>query len=384
MNSIVSRTPALLLLLLLAACGTSGTAGSASPGANAPVAHSRPARVPPIVAEGHFSEYPLPQSKSMLMRPAVDHQGRVWVGEMNANCLAVFDPRTQRFRQMTPPNGQSGIMGVAIASDDTVWFAEQYANYIGRYVPASGRFDTYSLPTVTAPDPGKPGKTLTLPSAPNDLAFDSDGVLWFTEANADAIGRLDPRTGVIQHYHLPAHQNAQALNPYGVAVDRRGAVWFTESTTNRLGRLDPPTGQIRYFTVPGADTQFMEVAADAEGGIWATAFSSGLLVKLDPATGAFTSYYAPTTGGLYGLAISRAGEVWVAVTKENAIARLDAAARRFVYYPIPTGNSVPFGVVAAPDNAFWFSESGSDRIGRLTPEALPEVGVARLATPANR
>src|SRR5260370_25730297 len=128
---------------------------------------------------------------------------------------------------MVPPHGLFGVMGVEVASDDTVWFAEQYANYIGHYFPATGQFQTYQLPTLTVPDPSNSSKTLTLPSAPNDLAFDKHGNVWFTELNAGAIRRLDPHSGLIQQYPPSAKKSAQPLNPYGLAIDPQGMVWFT-------------------------------------------------------------------------------------------------------------------------------------------------------------
>ena len=92
------------------------------------------------MASGTFQEYSLPLSNSGLMRPAIDHAGRIWFGEMGHNFLAVFDPHSQKFQQITPPHGRSGIMGIVVASDDTIWFAEQYANYIGHYFPVPGNF----------------------------------------------------------------------------------------------------------------------------------------------------------------------------------------------------------------------------------------------------
>ena len=41
------------------------------------------------------------------------------MGEMGRNALAVFDPRTQAFQEITPPHGRSGIMGIQVAADDT-------------------------------------------------------------------------------------------------------------------------------------------------------------------------------------------------------------------------------------------------------------------------
>src|SRR5712692_6250016 len=264
-----------------------------------------------ITATPQFREYPLPQSDSQIMRLVIDHEGRVWFGEMGQNYLAVFDPRTQTFQQMTPPHGRYGMMGMQVAPDDTIWFAEQYANYIGHYFPTTGRFQLYPLPTLTVPDPSNAGKTLTLPSAPNDLALDSHGDVWFTEFNVDRLGRLDPRTGHMQQYLLAGNRTVQQLAPYGVTVDPRGMVWFTEMGVERIGRLDPATGRIQYFPLPGVHAPRMEIATDTHGAIWMTSFSSGLLLQLNPRSGAVTSYYASLTGadpgGLYGLAVTSSG-----------------------------------------------------------------------------
>src|SRR6266581_3122355 len=280
---------------------------------SAPAAQEEPSTPPVSATTDKFREYLLPQTDSQVMRLTVDHSGRVWFGEMGRNYLAVFDPRTQTFQQMTPPHGRFGMMGIQVASDDTIWFAEQYANYIGHYFPTTGHFQLYPLPVYTVPDPSNAGKTLTLPSAPNDLVLD-------------------------------AH----------------GDVWFTEFSNDHIGRLDPSTGHIRLFTPPGPPIAPMEIASDAHGIIWTTSFSTGLLLRLDPRTGAFARYdVSPTgneTGGLYGLVVSPAGDVWATVLAENMLARLDVATNRFSYYPIPTTDGEPVAFAMGANHTLWFSE----------------------------
>jgi len=303
------------------------------------------------------------------MRPAIDHEDRIWFGEMGHNYLAVFDPRTQTFQQMTPPHGASGIMGLAVASDDTIWFAEQYANYIGHYNPITQRYQTYNLPQLSVPDPNNKHNTLTLPSAPNDISFDARGNLWFTELNADALAMLNPNTGRIKQYPLSTPATVQTLNPYGIAVDPQGMIWFTESSTNHLGRLDPQTGTIHTFNAPGANTTLMEVASDSHGTIWATSFHSSQLFKFDPTRSDFTTYNASsassTTGGLYGLAITPTNNVWVTLTQNNAIARLDPSTQSLIPYRIPTTDSLPFGIAVGKNHTLWFTESHGNKIGML-------------------
>lgn len=361
----------ILLVCLLAACGNaSPPASSTGSSSTSSTTQSQPAPSSHM-AIGKFREFALPQNNSGLMRPAIDVHGRLWFGEMSRNYLGSFDPHTGKFWQQTPPNGKSGIMGIAAAPDDTIWFAEQYANYIGHYDPQSGRYTTYQLPTISEPDPSAAGKTLNLPSAPNDVVLDSHGMLWFTELNANEIGSLNTSTGSIHQYSLTSAKNARSLDPYGIAVDPQGNIWFTEASTSRLGRLNAATGQVSSFTPPGVTSPLMEVASDAQGQIWATTFSSGQLIHFDPIHASFTTYNAPTlngnAGGLYGLTVASNGDIWLAVSAENILARLDPKTQQFLYYPIPTQGSLPIGLVEGKNQAIWFTESGSNKIGMLQP-----------------
>jgi virginiamycin B lyase len=361
----------IFLCLLLAACSNTGTLSTGNGPIDTPTTNTQSTTTPGTTAIGKFQEYPLPQTNSGLMRPAIDHEGRVWFGEMGRNYLAMFDPRTKTFQQITPPHGMDGIMGITVATDDTIWFAEQSSNYIGHYMPNTRQFQVYPLPMLTIPDPSNANKTLPLPCAPNDLAFDTHGNLWFTELNADSLGKLDTHTGAITQFPLSAKKTVQKLDPYGVTVDAQEMVWFTEASNSRLGRLNPNSGQISYFTLPGSRDPLMEVVSDAHGTIWASSFSSGLLLSFNPRTNTFKPYYAPYTGngagGIYGVDVAHNGEVWVALTGENTIARLDVAANHFVLYPIPTQGSLPLGLVMGSNHTVWFTEAGKDKIGMLEP-----------------
>ena len=317
---------------------------------------------------GPVREYAL-RKESEVMRPAIDQQGRIWFGAMGQNALVVFDTRTRTFKYLTPPRGRHGIMGVQVAPDDTIWFAEQYANYIGHYFPGAGRYQIYSLPWITIPDPGHAIQKLSLPSAPNELALDAHGDVWFTEFNADSLGRLDPRTGRMQHYFLSPKPSVQTLYPYGVTVDRQGNVWFTESGNNQVGRLEPTTGAIHVFAVPDPDALTMEIASDEQGFLWVTSFTPGLLFRYEPHTGTFTTYTVSLRGNergtLYGLLVTTSGDVWVTILAANMLAHLDVRTGRFLFYRIPAPGSLPLGLAMDANQNLWFT--GLDKIGMLHP-----------------
>lgn len=360
-----------IVCLLTSCAGASApTSQNSKPGGSSTAQSNTPAQA----ATGTFHEYALPQSDSGLMRPAIDGQGRVWFGEMNRNYLGSFDPKTGQFWQQTPPMGKAGIMGLLVAPDNTIWFAEQYANYIGHFFPGTGKYHIYQLPVVRQTDPANTTQTESLPSAPNDLALDSQGNLWFSELNANKIGRLNTANGSIRQYPLPSPnaKSTQELDPYGIAIDPQGTVWFTEVSTNRLGRLNPLNSQVTYFTPPEGISSLMEVVSDAQGQIWATAFTSSILLHFNPTTSRFTVYNAPAPdnsngGGLYDLTVASNGDIWVAITSEGLLANLNIHTQRFFYYTIPTPASLPVGLVEGKNQAIWFTESVGNKIGVLLP-----------------
>jgi virginiamycin B lyase len=321
-----------------------------------------------LIDGGLVRQYALHKG-SEEMRPAIDHQGRIWFGAMGQNALVVFNPYVQTFQYLTPPRGRHGIMGVVVAPDDTIWFAEQYANYIGHYSPATKHYQIYPLPWISVADPGGNGQQRSLPSAPNELALDTHGDVWFTEFNADRLGRLDPRNGHMQHYLLASKKSMQTLYPYGIALDQQGNVWFTESGKNQIGQLEPATGALHVFSVPDPQALTMEIASDEQGSLWVTSFTPGLLFHYKSGTGTFTTYTVSVRGNergtLYGLLVPTPGDVWVTNLAENMISHLDVRTGHFLTYRIPTPGGLPLGLVMDTNHNIWFT--GLDTIGVLHP-----------------
>lgn len=323
-----------------------------------------------VAASGRFREYTLPQTHSGLMRPAVDSQGRVWFSEMSSDYLAVFNPHTGTLQQMTPPESTGGLMGVTVAPDDTVWFAEEYGNFIGHYDPRSGQFKNYHLPTLSIPDPQDAQKKLKLSSAPNEIAFDAHGNVWFTELNADSVGMLNPKTGEIKHHPLSAQLSVQKLNPYGLVFDRQGMLWITLSSSAQLARLDPTSGKVQLYSLPDPQLYLMQVTSDRQGNIWTTGFNKLRLLKYEPASTRFTSYPVSvkksqeTDGTVYDVVSLGNGDIWMSVPSENALARLDAKSHALTFTPLPTSGAYPLGLASTSDETqLWFTESASDKIG---------------------
>jgi hypothetical protein len=91
----------------------------------------------------------------------------------------------------------------------------------------------------------------------HDVAGDADGSIWFNINRSPFLGKLDPKTGKVTSYRVPPAPpmkikvpNHPIKDPPGVhpglhwiQVDHEtGIVWFSDTWAQALGRLDPRTG----------------------------------------------------------------------------------------------------------------------------------------------
>ncbi len=70
---------------------------------------------------------------------------------------------------------------------------------------------------------------------PAFISAGPDGNLWFTEANANRIGRITPAGTVTE---FSAGISAGAV-PLGITTGIDGNLWFAEGSGNKIGRISP-------------------------------------------------------------------------------------------------------------------------------------------------
>jgi hypothetical protein len=71
----------------------------------------------------------------------------------------------------------------------------------------------------------------TASATPSGLVADS-GVIYFGEAHANKLGRLDPATNLVTEWDV-------GQGPERLALGAAGAVYFTERWADRIGRILP-------------------------------------------------------------------------------------------------------------------------------------------------
>ena len=197
------------------------------------------------------------------------------------------------------PNTSAIGNGIAAFGDD-IWVTDFNNNSIWRFNAVTGVFTQFAITTSGA--------------NPSDVTVDPNGIVWFTEADAKQIGRLDPLSGVITETAVPGGP------PRQIAIATDGTVWFTERFTNAVGRLDPSTSVVTEFPLaPGAGPE--GIAAAPDGSLWFTQSNDGNIARITTA-GLITEARRINGSETFGITVVPAGNPWYAELSANKIAVL--------------------------------------------------------------
>ena len=182
-----------------------------------------------------FYAIPLPpgvtdaQPLDIAMSP-IDYS--VWFTEQKTNRISsikLLENGAALFRHYsTGATSDGNLWGIAVDPSGFVWVAESQRNCIGRLNPTSGEYVTFTVPT-----PNSQPKELALEVTVTGLGQPYQLVnVWFTEYNADKVGRYDPGLNAFFEYPIVSRGG----RPYGIAISG-SYVWFTEPFAQKVGAI---------------------------------------------------------------------------------------------------------------------------------------------------
>lgn len=272
-----------------------------------------------------------------------DRKGRLWITLEGLGQVVGFDPRSgavvETYSVALACAGCAAPLnphphGLALASDGSLWFTGKATGTVGRIEPG-GRVTHFPLPT--------PGST------PIYVVEGPDRAMWVTELTGNMIARVVPGAPV-EEIAVPTPLS----RPIAVAPGPDGAMWFSEEAGGRIGRIDRGVDgkwRVLELAVPAAQSNLIlaALAFDSSGDLWVQQYVSN---------------NAPQPEGRdWIVRVGRAGlEAW-ARSGGEAISSL-----AFTYHPAPTRATVMHRIAQGRDGAMWFTEMGTDKVGRVPVE----------------
>ena len=321
----------------------------------------------------------VPQSPLLLASSAATYDwsglafgedGTLWVA---AGQLPAIDqlPAGGPPRRFFLPGRPSKPVAI-VASGTSLWIAQPFGEAIARRA-ADGHVEEYPLPTADA--------------GPSSLAAAPDGSVYFTEQQAGKVGRIDT-SGDIQEFALPdAGAGPDAATVVPIPAPPGGAptyqVWFAERVAGRLGRLDPATGTVQEFPLPAGVT-CPDTLAEATSGMLYLGFCRSTHLATVHADGSITLLPGSLETSYGLLRPGPAGSILIAGEfYRNALPRLTSSGAP-IDARLPDTGGTAIDAATAPNGRIWFTEPWSDRVGVLDPAtgAVREFAVpTSLASP---
>ncbi|HXZ20784.1 MAG TPA: hypothetical protein VEG63_12595 [Candidatus Acidoferrales bacterium] len=245
-------------------------------------------------------------------------------------------------REWDVPTPKARPHDPTVSPDGALWFTEQEANKLGRLDPANGTITEFPLKTAH--------------SGPHGLAPDRDGNIWYTGNYAALIGKLNPKTGEVTEYPMP--DNA-ARDPHSLAFDSHGILWFTVQGGNMVGRLDPRSGKVDLSPVPTAHALPYGIVMNSKDIPYFCEFGSNKLGEINPQTLAVTEHMLPEGARPRRLAIAADDRIYYSDFARGFLALFDPKTGSVKEWASPGGpQSEPYGIAITRDGMVWYSEAG--------------------------
>jgi virginiamycin B lyase len=243
---------------------------------------------------------------------------------------------------------------------------------------------TVIVPTVSAITPGGPLVHFAYPSPRNEplaAATGPDGAIWLVETAFGAIDHLTS-AGVLTSVPLPI----RAAGPVEIASGPGGALWVTNIETGAIAEITT-AGEVTEHLVPGpsfgsfGSAEPYGITVGPDGALWFTAEHLGAIGRIT-ASGEMQSFAIPAAPGTFqggvgapaprNITVGPEGALWFTDPGTNSIGRVSGG--QVTEYPIPGGEVGPTQIVSF-GGELWFTEETAIALGSVNPTAPP------MATP---
>jgi virginiamycin B lyase len=188
-------------------------------------------RIGRITAEGRMSEFGLAKTLTPYGITA-GPDGNLWFTGFNSNTVGRITP-TGDVLEFPLPTSDSGPQDIVSGPDGSLWFTQAAADAVGT-IATGGQIAEFPLPAVEhgpAVKDGRPPRC-TDAKAPYGIAA-SRHALWVTQHCGGRLSRVSP-AGRFSEVGLGGLEA-----PNGIAVDPDGDVWFALARSNGIGRHRP-------------------------------------------------------------------------------------------------------------------------------------------------
>jgi virginiamycin B lyase len=182
----------------------------------------------------------------------VVEKGMVWFTGNRNGRIVRLDPTTGKLTTYMVPDSTVRDPHTMIfdPKSGAAWFTAQNSGAVGRFDPSTGRFRLWKTGAGTRP---------------YGIVVDSKGQPWFDLFGTNKIATIDLQTMALQEHTIPS----DGARPRRIAITSNDQIYWGDYTRGVIGHLDPATGRMQEWPMPAGRTSLpYAMATDDRDVVW--------------------------------------------------------------------------------------------------------------------
>jgi copper transport protein len=324
--------------------------------------------IKPVVSNLQFDTniYNMSANNSLPLYPVFDiERHSIWVGDSLPGSGRIWQLDIETGNYTEHKLNATHVTQTVLASDGTLWYLDPLGTENNGVVGVYNPSDNSSSRRYVIPEEG----------IPSGIAIDANGSLWvpLVIANgADKVIKFDPTAEQFSSYDIPTPD----ARPAGIVSDRTGNIWFAEAAAGSIAKIDPATGNITEYK-PKSPSQTLDepaaVFADPNGfDIYIAEHSGHTITVYNSLLGTFREYPSINEAGLpFGMAMDSYGNLWFAQHEIDKLAVIDPRTGEGTEANIPITGSFVQWITSDDEGRIWFAAQRGSALGNISTSATP-------------
>ena len=194
-----------------------------------------------------ITEYDLARKEALPHDVVVDPDGHAWYSDFGGQFVGELDPKTGKVTDYALPllreDQPKGSLNLELDPDGNLWLGLAYQAGVAKVDRKTKVVTAYPLPKEWT------GIT-TQTNMASATHMDVDGKVWTGDSEAQALYRLDVKSGQWENMGHATDPSGKTIEGYGKPVDKDNNVYLLEYGNTRIGRVDAKTNVAQAWATP--------------------------------------------------------------------------------------------------------------------------------------
>jgi virginiamycin B lyase len=315
-----------------------------------------------------ITEYDLPRKEALPHDVVIDPDGHAWYSDFGNQFVGELDPKTGKVSDypipVSRPDQPKGSLNLELDPDSNLWIGMAYQAGVAKIDRKSKVVTTYPLPKEWA------GIT-TQTNMASASHMNVDGKVWTGDSEAQALYRLDVKSGQWENMGKAIDASGKAIEGYGKPTDKDNNVYLLEYGNMHIGKVDAKTHVTESWATPTLRSRPRRGRLDEAGHLWFGEYAGNAIGMLDTQTHEIKEWKMPTAyADPYDAEPTRDGrEVWAGSMLTDEVVRLIPARDEIVEYLLPHSTNIRrvFVDESGPRPVLWVGNNHGAAIVKVEP-----------------